>query len=106
MYVQLHIKEIEEDMKETSKKNKEKKLAAISNANSDSDDDNDNINSDDPDPIICSSDKINNVCISPAKKTSSTKSDSDGRNKRQQLSKSVYDYGIKKSTIPIKLDFE
>ena len=109
VYVKLHIKEIEQDMKETSRKNKEKKLAAINeaiNSGDDDDDKNKNYNSDEPDPVICSSDKINNVCISPAKKVSSNKSDSDSRNKRQQLSKSVYEHGIKKSNIPIKLDFD
>ena len=105
-YVQRHLKEIEEDMKETSKLNKEKKLAALSSAGNDSDINNDlHVRNDDPDPIICSSDKINSVHISPAKKISNSKSDSDNRNKRQQLSKSVYDHGIKKSNIPIKLDF-
>jgi ribosome assembly protein YihI (activator of Der GTPase) len=104
-YVQLHLKEIEQDMKDTSKINKEKKLAMImTNNNVDS-----NIMpiiNDDPDPIICSSDKINCLHISPVKRSSNSKSDSDNRNKRQQLSKSVYDYGIKKSNIPIKLDFD
>ena len=106
-YVKLHIKEIEEDMKETSKKNKEKKAAALSEASSDKpikeDPNNDN---DDPDPVICSSDKINNVRISPSKKILQNKSDSEKKSKRQQLSKSVYDFGIKKSNIPIKLDFD
>lgn len=104
-YVELHLKEIEHDMKETSRKNKEMKIM-----------DNDKIKkdnilekyiiSDEPDPIICSSEKINNVCISPYKKNSISKSDSENRNRRQQLSKSVYEHGIKKSNIPIKLDFD
>lgn len=115
-YVQKHLKEIEVDMKETSKRNKEKKLAALKNTNENSEDDNEYFKNDDPDPVICSSNKINSLHISPAKKTSSnkssnnkssnSKSDSDNRSRRQQLSKSVYDYGIKKSNIPIKLDFE
>jgi hypothetical protein len=116
-YVQMHLKEIENDMKETSKLNKEKKLAALSNALDDSDSDTDIIRNDEADPVICSSDKINSVHISPAKKSSNcrssnskssnSKSDSENsRSKRQQLSKSVYDHGIKKSNIPIKLDFD
>lgn len=115
-YVQEHLKEIENDMKETSKLNKEKKLAALLNANEDSDSDVDLTKNSDPDPVICSSSKIKSLHISPAKKTSSSKSssnklsnsksDSDSRSRRQQLSKSVYDYGIKKSNIPIKLDFD
>lgn len=106
-YVQLHLKEIENDMKETSKKNKEKKIIAIKNINeTESIEEDNNNNNDEPDPLICSSDKINSLYISPVKKSSSSKSDSDNKNKRQQLSKSVYDLGIKKSNIPIKLDFE
>lgn len=104
-YVEMHLKEIENDMKETSKKNKEKKIAAKQESNSLSFEE-DNILNDDPDPIICSSDKINSMHISPFKKSSNSKSDSDNKNKRQQLSKSVYDHGIKKSNIPIKLDFD
>ena len=106
-YVQLHIKEIEEDMKETSKKNKEKKLDALDEANNNEEIAEEEKDNDEPDPIICSSDKINSVRISPAaKKSSTSKSDSEGRSKRQQLSRSVYDFGIKKSNIPIKLDFD
>lgn len=105
-YVQLHIKEIEKDMKETAKQNKIMKLAALNDSNDNRDKTNDMVMSDEPDPIICSSDKINSLRISPPKKTSTSKSDSDHKNKRRQLSKSVYDYGIKKSNIPIKLDFD
>lgn len=102
-YVNRHLKEIERDMKKTSERNKKKKLALSKEIVSTS---NDYIIDDSPDPVICSSDKINSLYISPLKKNSSTKSDSDTRNKRQQLSKSVYDHGIKKSNIPIKLDFD
>ena len=106
-YVKLHIKEIEEDMKETSKRNKEKKLARSKELKNSNDVEDEEFYSDEPDPVICSSDKINNIKISPAKKISSnSKSDSDGRSKRMQLSKSVYDYGIKKTNMPIKLDFD
>ena len=120
-YVQLHLKEIEHDMKETTKLNKEKKLAALLNASEDSDSDGDTSKIHDPDPVICSSKDINSLHISPNRKTSScksssnkssnskssnSKSDSDNRTRRQQLSRSVYDHGIKKSNIPIKLDFD
>ncbi|AAV50771.1 hypothetical protein [Acanthamoeba castellanii mimivirus] len=103
-YVELHLKIIEEDMKETTKKNKEKKQ------NSQSQEISNSIEmevSDDPDPNICLSSSINSICLSPVKKTSSaSKSDSDKKNKRQQLSKSVYDHGIKKYDYPIQLDFD
>lgn len=103
-YVQRHLTEIENDMKETTKLNKEKKL--VSNTSS-GDTKMENISqNDDPDPVICSSEKILSVHISPIKKSSNGKTDSETKNKRQQLSKSVYEHGIKKSTIPIKLDFD
>lgn len=105
-YVHMHLREIEDDMKETSKRNKEKKIAALKKANFSVSMEEDDIVNDNPDPIICSSDKINSVHISPFRKSSNSKSDSEGKCKRQQLSKSVYDHGIKKSNIPIKLDFE
>lgn len=105
-YVEKHLEEIEEDMKKTSLINKEKKIAALAAASikSESEDEITYI-SDKPDPIICSSDDINSIHISPAN-LSSSKSDSDHKTKRQQLSRSVYEYGIKKSNVPIKLDFD
>ncbi|AYV85487.1 MAG: hypothetical protein Satyrvirus19_9 [Satyrvirus sp.] len=117
VYVQRHLKEIEKDMKEVSKLNKERRLASNNeNDNSDNLIEENNLN-DEYDPVICSSDKITSLhissCKSPAKslsKTSSTSNKSDStssnRNRRHQLSRSVYDFGIKKSNIPIKLDFD
>lgn len=104
-YVERHLEEIEWDMKETSRKNKEKKMALMEEESSE-EDESEIIIDDDPDPVICSSDKIKSLHISPVKKISSNKSDSDKKNKRQQLSKSVYEFGIKKTNIPIKLDFD
>jgi hypothetical protein len=105
VYVRLHISEIEEDMKETSKKNREKKLAALKEAKNIKPVKEPEYHNDEPDPVICSSDKINSFYISPVRKIPN-RTDSDNYNKRQQLSKSVYEFGIKKSNIPIKLDFE
>lgn len=105
-YVQNHMKEIETDMKITNKINRKKKLELLNE---------DNIidfinespnNNTEPDPVICSSDKINSFFISPIKKSTNSKSDSEKKHRRQQLSKSVYDHGIKKSNIPIRLDFD
>lgn len=104
-YVERHLKEIETDMKETTKLNKEKKLASQNSSSTKIEHYNDNHRNNDADPIICSSEKILNVHISPLKKTLN-KTDSDTRSRRQQLSKSVYEHGIKKSNIPIKLDFD
>lgn len=109
-HVQLHIKEIYTDMKDTGKKNREKKLSAVADGdtnNQDEDNNNDSYHmSDNPDPEICSSETINSVCIiGSSKKSSNRKTDSDNKIRRQQLSKSVYDTGIKKTNIPIRLDF-
>lgn len=105
-YIERHLDEIEQDMKETSKKNKEKKIAMMEQKCSENEDE-EIIIDDEPDPIICSSDKIKNLHISsPSKKISSNKSESEKKYKRQKLSKSVYEHGIKKSTIPIKLNFD
>lgn len=115
-YVQKNLDLIEADMKEVSKQNKARKK----NQKSDSDARSENnyldkkisndIDDDCPDPEICSSEKINSVKINSnsksSVKSSSNKSSSERTNRRQQLSKSVYEYGIKKSNIPIRLDFE
>jgi hypothetical protein len=105
-YVKLHLKEIEHDMKKTSKENKEKKLIAMDEAIKYISEEEENARNDEPDPIICSSDKINSLHISPCKKPVNNKSDFDNKNKRQHLSESVFAHGIKKSSIPIKLDFD
>lgn len=107
VYVQLHLAEIEKDMKETAKQAKERKLSLSSENNNSasiiSDEESDN---DEPDPTICSSEKINSIKISPKKKLSSENTNDSKKSQRQQLSKSIYEYGIKKSNMPIKLDFE
>lgn len=97
-YVGLHLNEIEIDMKETSKKNKENKIINSELKKSIISEE----ESTDTDPFICSSENINNIIISPK---SPINTDSD-KNKRQRLTKSIYDSGIKKSTVPVKLDFD
>lgn len=104
-YVNLHLKEIEKDMKESYKINKKIKMEQFQ-INSDDDDEYLDQWNDEPDPLICSSKTINSLHISSSKKTSTTKSDTQSKKKRQKLSKSVYDHGIKKSNITIKLDFD
>lgn len=104
LYVRKHLDEIETDMRETSRINKANKIEALKKYESDKLID-DSESDDDPDPIICSSDTIKSINISP-KKSNKGKSDSDSKCKRQQLSRSVYEYGIKKSNIPIRLEFE
>lgn len=103
-YVQLHLNEIECDMKQTSKENKQKKLVELSESKNRTSTEIIITVSDKPDPVICSSDKINSLNVVHFKKSPGNNTDSS-KGKRQQLSKSVYDYGIKKSNIPIKLDF-
>lgn len=102
-YVQLHLEEIEKDMKETSKINKDRKLNSVNKTSSTN---TDSILNSDIDPTICSTDKIKSLTISPVNQVSNNKSDSDTKGKRQQLSKSVFEHGIKKSNAPIRLDFE
>jgi len=106
MYVTDNITEIENDMKKTLKENKQRKLELanmeIPNLIQEETPDLS------PDPEICAttSEGIKSFHISSKKSSSSIKSDSDTRRKRQQLSTSVYDHGIKKSHIPIRLDFD
>lgn len=103
-YVEMHLSEIEKDMKEVSKINKErKKIEMLFLSTSDNSHNDDDINK--VDDTICSTDEINKICISPVKRSIS-KSDSDGKSRRQQLSKSIYSKGIKKSYMTIKLDFD
>lgn len=103
-YVSRHLEEIEEDHKETYNKNKERKKITSIKINQKIN--RDFIISDEPDPTICSSDKIKSLNITPIKSSSDNKSDSENKTKRRILSKSVYDNGIKKINMPIKLDFD
>lgn len=104
MYVTDNITDIENDMKKTLKENKQRKIelanmeipGLIQEETPDLS----------PDPEICASDSIKSFYISSKKSSSSVKSDSENRRKRQQLSTSVYEHGIKKSHIPIRLDFD
>jgi len=96
-YVLNNLNKIEIDMKFTNNKNKEKKISSESPISVENE-----IYDLGPDPNICSSESLNSMCISPPKSGSRSNSES----KRQQLSKSVYDYGIKKSCITINLDFD
>lgn len=105
-YVQRHLKEIEADMKETYKLNKEKKIASLNSSSSDYSEKKITKKRDEADPVICSSDKISSMHISSARSSSNAKPVSSNRCKRQQLSKSIYETGIKKYNSPIKLDFD
>jgi len=103
-YVEIHLKEIESDMKASAKKAKEernsntkltespkKKLIEYS---------------DEADPVISSSTKVNSINISTSsKKKSQTKSESD-RTKRQRMAKSVYAKGIQKTNVAVEIDFD
>ena len=109
-YVEIHLAEIEKDMREITKKNKERKkqsTSAKSTEESDSDSsDKSRITSIDND--VCSSDNIVILGSNSSTKVSDKKntSGSESRLRRQQLSKSVYDIGIKKSTHSVRLDFD
>lgn len=108
-YVNLHFDEIEADMKETYKLNKELKLSE-----KETEDDNEpaspvinDIMSDEPDPVICSTDSISVIRISSSSNKSDNKTTSSTKQRRRrQLSKALQDTGIKKSSITIRLDFD
>lgn len=100
-YVEKNLETIEQDMKVTNKLNRQRKQE-LSEESSDSGEESEDHSV--PDPTICSSDKINSIIISPKK--SDNKSDGKKKKKRQQLSKSAYTSGIKKSNAYIKLDFD
>ena len=109
-YVELHIREIEQDMKETIKANKDRKSSEDANADTDSVDTAvkrvNNYDRNEIDRTICSAEaRVNSICISSSK-TDSDKNQKKKRPTRRQQSKSVYDFGIKKTNIPIKLDFD
>ena len=105
VYVQKHINEIRNDMIKTFKLAKKKKLEAEKEAEKAELEVSEPEVYTKPDPVICSSDKVNSVQISSTiKKTLMNKN--SGKVKRQQLSKSVYDFGIKNSNISTVLDFD
>lgn len=100
-YVQYHLEEIENDMKQTSKKNKERKNQEIDNTKNNKQKIHQSSITN-YDPLICCSNDINSLTIlnpSPSIKPVCKK-------RRQQLSKSVYEIGIKQSNVPIKLFFD
>lgn len=105
IYVQNHIKEIESDMKTRTKENKKNKIASESDSKK-SDKCSDIMEDFGSDPVICSSESINNFCISPTKKSASKSDSENKKSKRQQLSKSPYDCGIIKSNKKIQLEFD
>lgn len=105
-HVSLHLDEIESDMKKTSLETKEEKKRASESFKKTSSSKMSNESPNKIDKNICSSDKVNNICIGSSKKKSTSKSDSEGRLRRRQLSKSAYSHGIKKSNVPVKLGFE
>jgi len=101
-YVSSHLKEIENDMKETTKQNRLRKIEVQTSSQNTSQDESDS----DPDPEICSLKKINIFKISSERKTNKTDSDKTKPKIRTKLSNSVFEHGIKKSTVPITLDFD
>ena len=115
MYVQNHITEIERDMRKTNKNNKKIKMR-MSNTNTNTNTNtssektkstsSNNLTSSEADPIICSSETINSVCITPVKKNTTNSDSVESKRKRRQLSKSVYEYGIVKNNKTIRLDFD
>ena len=106
-YIENNLEKIDKDMKETIKHNNElKRMAEMEQIEEDNEIHSDDETEDDknPDPLICSSESMNTLIISPSNKTSSTHNST--KKKRNQLSKSVYESGIKQSNVRIRLDFD
>lgn len=104
-YVKQNLNTIENDMKTIARENKERNKKNINSDIELVDEESDIAY---PDPLICSSDIVNNIIISPCKKNlTNDKSSSDKKKKkRQPLSKSIYSNGIRTSRTPIKIDFD
>ncbi len=64
-YVEENFKIIKKDMNETIQRNKENKSISQTDTSSEKSNSIKNIITNDPDPVICSSDKITNINISP-----------------------------------------
>lgn len=95
-YVKKHFDEIKADMKETLKKNKEYKLSYTPSISSS------NLSDDiELDPMISLSSDIKSINISSGQNHNHTI-----KYKRQKLSKSVFDLGIKKSHKPETIKLE
>lgn len=105
-YVSRHIDEIEKDMKKTNKANKQRKVeytksleeAKNKTGSEDDTEEEKNVSSDEEEFT-----SLSKVVISSSKKQ--TKSDNT-KFKRQQLSKSAYESGVKKTSIPLSINFD
>ena len=102
-YVERHLKQINEDMKLTAKLNNIRKSEEKSDSEQDSNDTRSPKNFV-PDPVICSNSEANILYISSSE--SKTRNSSEKRRKRQQLSKSVFDKGVVKSNISVKINLD
>lgn len=108
-YVDIHLDEIEKDMREITKKNKERKKQVLSNNSKEELITEESENTIELNNDVCSSDNIVVISASNSNKKTSEKKNTSGsetRLRRQQLSKSVYDVGIKKSTHSVRIDFD
>ena len=108
-YVKSHLDEIAADMNATLRESKQRKktVSCASDNRTDSSDhrkENKKIDYVSPDRDICSSENVATICISSSKNRKSVSS--SGGSKRQQLSKSVYEYGMKKTNVPVSLTFD
>lgn len=96
-YVQKHLDEIDQDMKVTTRLNREKKLTeSIESDESEEEADHE------PDQTLCSTDTLNKIVIGSDKKPKKKRA----KTRRHQLSQSPYDKGIRVTTTPIVIDFD
>lgn len=109
-YVKNNLEKIEKDMKDTKKEIsllKKKQLLELEDSSEDEIILSDNNVFNDADDIVCVSAEFNSISITPTKSsTKSSNSNKKSKTRRHKLSNSVYEMGIRKSNIPIKLDFD
>lgn len=96
-YVHKHLSEIDQDMKETTRLNREKKLSETIES-----DESEEEAEHEPDQSLCSTDTLNKIVIGSTKKPKKKRA----KTRRHQLSQSPYDKGIRVTTTPIVIDFD
>ena len=97
VYVLRHLEEIDQDMKQTTRANRERKRTEP--IESDESEEEDTVH--EIDREICSSDIVNRVVIGGKKKPTKKR-----KTRRQQLSHSPYEKGIRMTHAPITIDFD
>lgn len=103
VYVKKHIQEIDLEMKQTAKINRERRIEF---QNSLSENQTTFVAFDDSDSELCSSENINCIRIASSKSSSNKKTDSDKKFKRYQMAKSIISINNRAKDKPIILNFD